>query len=358
MLGRDSASRNMNWESLLDDYGSAIEGRLKEHFKLLVSGAKKYHPFMQEVYEKLQEYVLRRGKRLASCSALLAYKGYAGDLNEGIQRVGVGIELYRHAILVHDDLVDEGDTRRGGAAYHRLFSVTRGRDFGKGIAVFMGDAAYALSIDAILKSGFGEPDLLRVVRLISECYREVNESQALDLLFEREKPDVDEWYAMASRRAASLFKATLLSGAILGGAAAMDLTTLAAAATDIGYAFDIQDDLIDTFADEREYGKPPGEDIARGKKPLHVVYALKLATPAEARVLKNVMGKGKISQQNLKVVREILRDTGALSATKAKSLEHAARAKASVAKTQMSAEGKDFFNGFIDYIEHSLSWYG
>jgi geranylgeranyl diphosphate synthase type II len=86
----------------------------------------------------------------------------------------------------------------------------------------------------------------------------VNESQVLDLLFEYKTPDVNEWYVMASKRAASLFKASLLVGAVLADASEKDLRLLGEAAEHIGYCFDIQDDIIDTFASEEQYGRRPG----------------------------------------------------------------------------------------------------
>ncbi|MDI6820027.1 MAG: polyprenyl synthetase family protein [Candidatus Hodarchaeaceae archaeon] len=341
----------------MDRYTALIDRKLEGHFRSLKEVASKYHHFMLETYENLEEYVLRRGKRLASCSTLLAYKGYAGDVDEKILNVGVGIELYRHSILVHDDLVDEDEARRGGKSFHELSSGVRGPKFGGGVAIFLGDAAYALSLEAILNSGFSGEALLRVVRLLAGGYREVNESQVLDLLFEHKEPDVEEWYAMASKRAASLFKATILTGAILGGAPEEDLRTLGEAAVNIGYAFDIQDDIIDTFATEQQYGRPPGGDVARGKKPLHVVYALKLAGPDELEVFKGIIGKGRLTSEDLETVREILRRTGALRAAKAKSVEHAEEAKELIGRTRMDGGSKEFFSAFTDYIARSLDWY-
>jgi geranylgeranyl pyrophosphate synthase len=347
----------MTWETLLDQYTALIDRKLEDYFRSLKQAAGKYHPFMLKTYENLEEYVLRRGKRLASCSTLLTYKGYTGDADEKILNVCVGIELYRHCILIHDDLVDEDEIRRGGKSFHNLPSEVRDLRFGEGVAVFMGDVAYALSLEAMLNSGFNREALLRVVRMLARGYCEVNESQVLDLLFEHKEPDVEEWYAMASKRAASLFKTTILTGAALGGAPEEDLQALGEAAVNIGYAFDIQDDIIDTFATEQQYGRSPGRDMARGKKPLHMIYALKLAGPGELEVFKDIIGKGKLTSEALEKAREVVRKTGALNAAKARSAEHARMAKELIGGTQMREESKEFFSAFIDYIAQSLDWY-
>jgi len=342
----------------LDQYTALIDRKLRDHFRSLKEAAGKYHPFMLRTYENLEEYLLRKGKRLASCSTLMTYKGYAGEIDEKILKVCVGIELYRHCILVHDDLVDEDETRRGGKSFHKLFPDVSGIRFGEGTAIFMGDAMYALSVGAILNSGFGGEALNKVIQLLVKDYRDVNESQVLDLLFEHKEPDVEEWYTMASKRAASLFRATILTGAILGGAPEEeDLRALEEASMNIGYAFDIQDDIIDTFATEQQYGRPPGGDITRGKKPLHLIYALQSAGPEESKAIRSVLGKGEISSEDLETMRAIIRKTGALEAAKEKSVGHAKQAKMLIARTKMSGESKEFFDAFIDYIVQSLDWY-
>ena len=347
----------MTWETALDQYTALIDRKLRGHFKSLKGAARRYHPFMLKTYENLEEYVLRRGKRLASCSTFMTYKGYAGEADEKILKVCVGIELYRHCILIHDDLVDEDEARRGGRSFHKLFPDVGGARFGEGTAIFMGDAMYALSLEAILNSGFSSEALNKAIQLLIKDYRDVNESQVLDLLFEHKEPDVEEWYTMASKRASSLFRTTILTGAVLGNAPEEDLRALEEASTNIGYAFDIQDDIIDTFATKQQYGRTPGGDIARGKKPLHLVYALQLAGPKESNAIKRALGKGRISPGDLEKMRAVIRKTGALKAAKGKSIEHAKRAKMLISRTKMGRESKEFFGAFIDYIAQSLDWY-
>lgn len=97
--------------------------------------------------------------------------------------------------------------------------------------------------------------------MIVDGFKEVNESQILDLLFEYKDVDVGEWYTMASKRAASLFKTTTLTGAILANAPPEDIGLLKEVGMHIGYAFNIQDDIIDLFASKKQYGRDPGRDV-------------------------------------------------------------------------------------------------
>ncbi|MGW8288711.1 MAG: polyprenyl synthetase family protein [Candidatus Bathyarchaeia archaeon] len=350
----------MSWEKTLDHYGAIIEERLKTFLNEAVKEASEYHPFIEKIYGDIEEYILRKGKRLASCSALLIYKGYAGKVDEKILNVCVGIELYRHAILVHDDMVDMDKQRRGGSTLHKKFTDSYSpydSRFGEATAVFAGNIAYELGVQAILNSGFPKKKVNQLMFLFSEGYRAVNESQILDLLFEHKDVDVKEWRIMAGKRAASLFKVTLLVGAILGIAPKKDLKLLEEAAENMGYSFDIQDDIIDSFAPKEEYGRSPCLDISKNKKPLHVIYALNSADKAKSEALKCLLGKEFLSFGEIDLIRKLLRESGGLDAAKQESRKHAEHAKIFISKASLTEDVKEFFSSFISYIEVSLDWY-
>ena len=158
----------MYWEKTLNRYGFIIEERIKRYFTEVKKEAKAYHPFIAKVYSGLEEFVLRRGQRLASCSTLLAYEGYLGGVDDSILDVCVGIEIYRHSILIHDDLVDMDTFRRGGKTLHKAFMGKRGNRFGEGTAIFVGNIACALAFHAITNSGFAEEKSARSLLLLSK----------------------------------------------------------------------------------------------------------------------------------------------------------------------------------------------
>lgn len=339
----------MNYEDVLDEFGMLIEDDLKSLLELAVTDSREYHPFMADIYDTMREFVFREGRRLASCSTLIVYKGYTGQIDDSIIRACSGVELYRHSILVHDDIVDIEDLRRGGETLHKIFGRNYGERFGIGTALFAGNMLYALGLKAVLQSGFGHDMLMEAMRLFSSEYVAVNESQILDQLFEHKKPNIGEWNVMASKRASSLFKASMLIGAILASAPENDKIAMAGAAEHIGYAFDIQDDIIDTFASKEQYGREPCGDISKRKKPLHIVLALE-----KDDRLALLIGK---PNTDVEVVQSLIRDCGALDAAKSISRGHAKEAQRLISLTCMSDEAKEFFVSFINYVDESLDWY-
>ena len=347
----------MSWQGALDGYGKLIEGKLVGWLGGLVKDSWAYNPFIGKVYDDIEEYVLRKGSRLASFSTFTTYQGYGGALDERILNMCVAVELYRHCILVHDDLVDRDEFRRGGKTFHRVYAQAYDERFGDSLAVFTGDALYALALQALLSSGFNGGKLVNVTEFMAEGYRKVNESQVLDLLFEYEQPSVNDWYVMASRRAASLFSMAMKAGAVLSDAPEEDLKVLDEAAVNIGYAFDIQDDIIDTFASEEQYGRAPGGDVAQGKKPLHLIYTLQRADDKGLETLRKAVGCKPIPVDRLEEIRVMIRESGALDAAKARSKAHAEKAKQLISQTRLSHEAKNLFTSLITYVEESLDWY-
>jgi geranylgeranyl diphosphate synthase, type I len=342
----------MSHNELLDRYDSLIESDLGDLFASYNEAAKRYHPHISQVYEILEEFVLRGGKRLAACSTLDIYKGYQGAIDKKILRVCSGIELYRHAILVHDDIVDREMLRRGGETLHKVLGSID-EQIGLGSAIFAGNILYSMSLHAVLNSGFDAHKTNELAGLLASEYKNVNESQILDLLFEYKEPSVAEWETMASKRAVTLFKAAMLAGAILGSATDEDKANLEKAAIHIGLAFDIQDDIIDTFATRAQYGRDPCGDIAKRKKPLHIAIALTRGTNF-ASLMQN---HKELTSEDIIFVQDLIRNCGALDEAKAISRSHAQEAKQIISETKMSEEDKSFFISLIEYVEESLEWY-
>ncbi len=342
-------------ERTLDKYGQMIELRLSSFLKNENRDALGYQDFIGRLYKNIYGYIFRGGKRLASCSTLLAYEGFTGSVDGPILDICVGMELYRHSILVHDDLVDDDELRRGASTLHKMHVQKYDSRFGDGLAVFAGDILYALALKALINSGFESDKVIKVLNLLNNAFQAVNESQILDLLFEYKKPDVDEWYIMASKRAASLFRAALTIGAVLGDASEEDIQLLSEAAEHIGYCFDIQDDIIDTFSSIEEYGRKPGGDLSKHKKPLHIVYTYKMAARPQIEKFEKAIHETQL--EDLTEIRKVISECGALWEAKSRSREHADSARKLISETNMGDAVKEFFVSFIDYVKESLDWY-
>jgi geranylgeranyl pyrophosphate synthase len=343
------------FDNKLQETSSLIEGELRRVFPSLQEESLRYHQFIGDNYKILQDFVLRRGKRLAASTTLMCYKGYKNNINQDILRICCGIELYRHAILIHDDIVDLENTRRGDKTIHKILGEKYDSRFGWGTAIFLGNILSSLGLILILKTNFDLDKLIRVSDLLLTNYKGVNESQILDLLFEYKNPDVEEWNSMADKRAVTLFRASILTGAFLGDANKEDTIKLENAAVNIGYAFDIQDDIIDTFSSPESYGRPCCGDITMGKRPLHIILTMNKNNEAK-KFITNLKNKN-LTIEDIEKIRNFVRKSGALQEAKIRSENHAKKAKELIEKTNLNKETKEFFYNITDYIKESLTWY-
>jgi geranylgeranyl pyrophosphate synthase len=187
--------------------------------------------------------------------------------------------------------------------------------------------------------------------LLLEEYRKINESRLIDLWFESYLPEEKEWFLMASTRAPSLFRTCIGTGAILGGASKNLLSLLYEYAENIGYAFDIQDDIIGTFAPAKIYGRPPTGDLRLGKKTLFIIKAVE----REKELLK-ILGRG-VNGTALHRARFLIKKSGGLEEAKRISADYTNRAKEIMKRCELGKESKDFFLKLADFILSSMEWY-
>ena len=359
----------MSVEETLIEYGELIEKETLKFLKDNIVEAKKYHPFIKETFELLKDYIFRPGKRLASISTLLIYKGYKRKVKNEILKVCAGLEIYRHSILIHDDLVDLDDMRRGEPSIHKLFEnllekrygknseASRGfRSFGESMAVFTGNILLTLAFKSINKAGFDRDLTLRVIDVLNKDFQFVNESQILDLLFEFSHPNKNEWEIMASKRASQLFKTTLTIGAILAKIPEKELKMVEECGSHIGFAFDIIDDIIGAFTTEEVYGRPATGDIILGKKPLHVTIALdKASSNKKQRLLEILKNKTKTEDEILEA-KNIMREYG-LTEAKQVARNHATEAIKILEQLKIDEKTKHEFKQFVNYVAENLDWY-
>lgn len=223
-------------------------------------------PGLRGPWAHVAEFAQRQGKRLRARLVRLGWAagGGRGPAPKGVLRFGAGLELLHAFMLVHDDVADGADTRRGGPALHRLLGDGR---LGEHLAVVAGDLLFAEAVDAML--GCGLPGAARATREVLATCRDTAAGQYLDIAFTAALPG--EVLPQAARQAELLktarysFEAPLVSGALLASARPSVVRSLREVARPLGLAFQLQDDLL-PFRLGDAAGKPALADLAAGKK--------------------------------------------------------------------------------------------
>ncbi len=215
------------------------------------------------------EYTLSMGgKRIRPLLTLMSTKLFGGELEKAITPA-IGVETFHNFTLLHDDLMDNADMRRNNPTVHKKWDANT--------AILSGDAMQIMAYQMVAKSP--RECLGEVINLFSTTALEICEGQQYDMEFEkRDNVSKDEYLEMIRLKTAVLLGCALKMGAIIAGADSKDADLIYTFGEKIGLAFQLKDDLLDTYADEAKFGKRIGGDILNNKKTFLMLSALEAAT--------------------------------------------------------------------------------
>lgn len=265
---------------------------------------------------QVAEYIINAGgKRLRPALVLLCAGalGYKGSRHHELAAI---IEFIHTATLLHDDVVDESDLRRGHETANALF--------GNAASVLVGDFLYSRSFQMMVELGD-----MRIMRVLSDATNIIAEGEVLQLM-NCHDADVDElrYLQVIRYKTAKLFEAASQLGAIIGGADPETERSLADYGTHLGTAFQLIDDVLDYSGTEAETGKHLGDDLAEGKPTLPLIYVMQNGTPTQAECVRKAIEHG--GREDFPGVLAAIHATGALEHTQKQASKEAERAAAAL----------------------------
>jgi geranylgeranyl diphosphate synthase type I len=262
------------------------------------------------------------GKRYRAAFCWWGYRAVRADVPdaEALVRAGAALELLHASALVHDDLMDASDTRRGRPAEHKAFeALHRGQgwrgtaeQYGAAAAILLGDVLLTWSDELLRRCGL-PPDVVRPAqRFLEATHTEVIAGQFLDVSVQaRGHCDVEEAMRVLRYKSAKYsVERPLHVGAALAGAGPRMLTALSAYGVPVGEAFQLRDDLLGVFGDPDVTGKPAGDDLTEGKRTVLVALALANAPAADGKRLDEALGTP-LDLAEVEELRRIIDESGA-----------------------------------------------
>lgn len=272
------------------------------------------------------------GKRVRPILCLLACGAVGGKQEDAIS-TAAAIELIHTFTLIHDDMMDEDELRRGLPSVHAAY--------GKTTAILAGDLLFAKAFEICDK---------RAAKILSFAASNVCEGQELDMAFEeRDFISEDEYMTMIMKKTAALIEVSTRAGAIVGNASEEEVDMMAKYGRNIGLAFQIHDDILDLTGNEEKIGKPVGSDIYEGKKTLIVIKAFEFLNESMKQELLEILNKKENSQEELNKALELIDNCGAMDYCKNKEMELIKDAKNSL-KNFPDSEAKQDLIDIADFI--------
>jgi octaprenyl-diphosphate synthase len=262
---------------------------------------------------KVGEYVLASGgKRIRPALLLLAAKlcGYQGERHVPLASV---IEFIHTATLLHDDVVDNANLRRGIASANTLW--------GNEASVLVGDFLFSKSFSLMVADGD-----LQILKILSGATTVIAEGEVLQLVCTSDLDiTVDRYIEVVKCKTAILLSAACQAGAILGGSTPEREAALRDFGMELGIAFQLMDDTLDYTANEEQFGKSIGHDLEEGKITLPLIHTLSSCTPDEREQIAAVVEKDVLSDEDFATVFALVRRYGGIDHTVAAAKEYVAR---------------------------------
>ncbi|OPY50905.1 MAG: Geranylfarnesyl diphosphate synthase [Methanosaeta sp. PtaU1.Bin055] len=275
------------------------------------------------------------GKRLRPSMLLLAAEAVGGD-PAAVVPAAVSIELVHNFTLIHDDIMDNAETRRGRPAVHVKWDEAG--------AILAGDTLYSKAFEILTASAAQPEEMVASVKMLAKTCAAICEGQWLDMEFERRDEVTEaEYLEMIEKKTGVLYGAAAWMGARLAAAPLEQAEGLERFGRLVGMAFQIQDDVLDLTAPAKVLGKPRGGDLAEGKKTLIMIHAL----AGGARI--DIFGKKNASSEDVEAALAALRASGSIDYARNKAVSLVEEGKRALSVLQES-EAKTLLLALADYM--------
>lgn len=283
----------------LSRLASEVASRVDEYIFNFVRGRPQY------IYEAALHLIKAGGKRLRPAVVVLTARLLGGEgAGDAALPLAAAVELFHNFTLVHDDIIDKDEFRRGVPTVHVKYGLET--------AILAGDLLYAESFRSLAYSGLAPELVARAARVFADASKKVCEGQALDMDFEgRWDVKTDEYLEMVYLKTGALIEASARLGAIAAGAGEEEESKAGLYGARVGVAFQIRDDILGLYGDPSKTGKPVYNDLRQGKKTLLVIYALNNLPEDEAAVIRSVLGR-RAGEDEYREAAELIRKSGAL----------------------------------------------
>lgn len=329
-----------------DDLRGRVQHRLDAELDRHERTLAEIGPDVADLLTPVRE-LLSGGKRLRAAFAYWGWRAAGQPDDDGAVGVAAAMELFQAAALLHDDVMDDSDTRRGRPAAHRVLSTAHrergwlgdGERFGLSGAILAGNLCLQWCEDLYTGSGLPPAALMAGREVFERMRTQLMAGQYLDVVTAvRPWHDLPQQERIERARHVITYKSAkysvehpLLLGATAGGADPDDRAALSRYGLALGRAFQLRDDVLGVFGDPASTGKPAGDDLREGKRTVLVARALAGADDLDARRIETWLGDPDLSTADVDAFRAVLTDTGAVAAVEDEIARGAARAHEALA---------------------------
>ncbi|MDP2632865.1 MAG: polyprenyl synthetase family protein [Candidatus Curtissbacteria bacterium] len=297
----------------LANFLKIFEPYAKQYFSKKIKEGSNYSPLIRRFYEDLADFVAG-GKKLRAFLVYLGSRVGGMQENSSILPLALATELFHNFLLIHDDIIDKSDRRHGKPAIHMRYEKKFGAHYGLSQAMLIGDIACFEAFGLINSSQISDPLKSAVSSKFSEVLLETGYGEALDVENSYRKPKIkDIWQVTDLKTARYSFVGPITIGALVSGASAKQIRAIENFGKLVGKAYQLQDDILGVFGDEKVLGKSTLSDMREGKNTILIHKAREMAKVDGKKQILRVWGSAKANRKELIQIQKIICESGVLS---------------------------------------------
>jgi geranylgeranyl diphosphate synthase, type I len=335
MTGNQQENNGMRaLEEFIKETAEEIRGVMDQKLK---------HSHPKSLYDATRYLPMLKGKRLRPIMSMLVANAFNGNIDNA-REFGSALELVHNFTLVHDDIMDDDDMRRGKPTVHIKYD--------QATAINAGDALFAKSFEVLTDLKVPPEMVVELVREVALMSRWIVEGQQMDVRFEtRKRVSQAEYIEMIEKKTAVMFQTAAKGGAMISGCDRETVEAMAEFGKTVGIGFQVWDDVLDIIGNEKKLGKPVGSDIRKGKHTIMIIHALNKGTPEQLAILENAIGCGETgSQETVQSAIDILQEIGSIDMASKMAQDFADTAKHILDTRVPESDYKNLLHDLIDYM--------
>jgi len=341
------------FNQILSDYRQGVDSELKRFFERKIKEAGLISKSSADTIKILREFNLRGGKRARPVLINIGYFLAGGKNKKAILKVSPCVELIHNFFLIHDDIIDRDELRRGKpslyAFYQKKFS-----DLHKGIsfALIAGDISNVLGYQILAESDFKEKNKAKALDVLNKMIERTCHGEMLEMFLKEGEIIKESDIEKVSKYKTAYYSIAdpLKLGAVLAGGNYKLLRKIESFALPIGIAFQIQDDILGIFGSREKIGKPVCSDIRENQPNLLICKTLTLAGVKDRQKFQDYLGRDKISQKDVYDIRGIIKKSGALDYCRRKAEKLVNKSKTLITKSNLPNKERQFLLDLSEYI--------
>jgi len=348
----------------LNDYIKVYVPKINEAIKLIYERKLNSveNSFLKDYYSELKDYFLSGGKRIRPLLCIATYNAFNENRDDKIVLPSIGIEFLHNASLIHDDIIDRDDFRRGKPAFHFRFrnyykqynlKKMSNIDFGNSIGIIGGDSAFFLGLEAYIFNNFDTDLKLKAINLYEQGFIDIANGVLIETdMVNKKDLTLSDYIKMISLKTGALLEKSILIGATYAKVDENIMKDLSIFGIKLGIIFQIIDDILGTFGDEKVTGKPTDGDIREGKKTCLLIDALDHLEKMDKVKLEKLIEMPEMTNDDVQSVKDLFLKADVVNSCKnlANLYFQEARLSLNRLKNEIDQSEMEFYEDLLNFV--------